>query len=54
MSYDYQRKTRKTPTQEEFKKAKAPTFDGEIKKSEEEEALFLGTNKYFKWWLFLF
>jgi hypothetical protein len=32
---------------EEFKKAKPPTFDGEIKKGEEVEAWLLGLKKYF-------
>jgi hypothetical protein len=32
---------------EEFKKAKPPTFDGEIKKGEEVEAWLLGMRKYF-------
>jgi hypothetical protein len=33
---------------EEFKKAKPPSFDGEIKKGEEAEAWLLGLKKYFK------
>jgi len=33
---------------EDFKKAKPPTFDGEIEKGEEEEVWLLGLNKYFK------
>jgi hypothetical protein len=32
----------------EFKKAKPPTFDGEIKKEEEVEAWLLGLRKYFR------
>jgi hypothetical protein len=32
---------------EEYKKAKPPTFDGEIKKGEEVEAWLLGLKKYF-------
>lgn len=31
----------------EFKKVKAPTFDGEMNKSEDVEAWFLGLNKFF-------
>jgi hypothetical protein len=33
---------------EEFKKAKLPTFDGEIKKGEEVEAWLFGLKKYFR------
>jgi len=33
---------------EEFKKVKAPTFDGEIKKLEDAEAWLLGMKKFFK------
>jgi hypothetical protein len=33
---------------EEFKKAKPPSFDDEIKKGEEAEAWLLGLNKYFR------
>jgi hypothetical protein len=33
---------------EEFRKAKPPSFDGEIKKGEEEEAWLLGLKKYFR------
>jgi hypothetical protein len=33
---------------EEFKKAKPPTFDGDIKKGEEAEVLLLGLKKYFR------
>jgi hypothetical protein len=33
---------------EEFRKAKPPSFDGEIKKGEEAEAWMLGLKKYFR------
>jgi hypothetical protein len=44
-------KKQKTPKRykfEEFKKAKPPSFDGEIKKGEEVEAWLLGLKKYFR------
>eukprot|EP00253_Pinus_taeda_P005050 PITA_05050 len=33
---------------DEFKKAKTPTFDGDVKKSEDAEAWILGMNKFFE------
>jgi len=33
---------------DEFKKAKPPTFDGEMKKSQDVEAWLLGMNKFFR------
>lgn len=33
----------------EFKKAKLPTFDGEMRKSQDEEAWFLSMKKFFRW-----
>jgi hypothetical protein len=42
------RKISKIHNPEEFKKSKAPTFDGEIKNGEEEEVWLLGLKKYFK------
>jgi hypothetical protein len=42
------RKRSKTHSPEEFKKAKPPSFDGEIKKGEEVEAWLLGLKKYFR------
>jgi hypothetical protein len=41
------RKHSKTHSLEEFKKAKPPSFDGDIKKGEEAEAWLLGLKKYF-------
>ena len=41
-------KTSKSHKFEEFKKAKPPSFDGEIKKGEEAEAWLLGLKKYFR------
>ena len=41
-------KTSKSHKFEEFKKAKPPSFDGEIKKGEEVEAWLLGLKKYFR------
>jgi hypothetical protein len=41
-------KTSKSHKFEEFKKAKPPSFDGEIKKGEEAEAWLLGLEKYFR------
>ena len=35
-------------SQDEFKKAKPPTFDGEIKTRQEAEAWLLGIKKYFQ------
>ena len=34
-------------SRDEFKKAKRPTFDGEVKTGQEAEAWLLGINKYF-------
>jgi hypothetical protein len=42
------RKHSKSHNLEEFKKAKPPSFDGEIKKGEEVEAWLLGLKKYFR------
>jgi hypothetical protein len=42
------RKHSKNHNLEEFKKAKPPSFDGEIKKGDEAEAWFLGLKKYFR------
>jgi hypothetical protein len=42
------RDTRRVFLTKEFKKAKSPTFDGEIKKGEEVEAWLLGMRKYFR------
>jgi hypothetical protein len=42
------KKHSKSHDPEEFKKSKPPTFDGEIKKGEEEEVWLLGLKKYFK------
>jgi hypothetical protein len=42
------RKHSKSHDPEEFKKAKPPTFDGEIKKGEEAEVWLLGLKKYFR------
>ena len=42
------RKYSKGRDPEEFKKVKPPTFDGEIKKGEEQEAWILGLKKYFR------
>jgi hypothetical protein len=42
------KKHSKSSIPEEFKKAKPPTFDGEIKKGEEAEAWLLGLKKYFR------
>jgi hypothetical protein len=42
------KKTSKGHKFEEFKKAKTPSFDGDIKKGEEAEAWLLGFNKYFR------
>jgi hypothetical protein len=42
------RKHSKSHNLEEFKKAKPPSFDGEIKKGEEAEAWLLGLKKYFR------
>jgi hypothetical protein len=52
-SYYSQRKQKKqNPSKgrkfEEFRKAKTPSFDGEIKKGEEAEAWLLGLKKYFR------
>jgi hypothetical protein len=41
-------KTSKSHKFEEFRKAKPPSFDGEIKKGEEAEAWLLGLKKYFR------
>jgi hypothetical protein len=41
-------KTSKSHKFEEFRKAKPPSFDDEIKKGEEVEAWLLGMNKYFR------
>ena len=41
-------KTSKSHRFEEFKKAKPPSFDGEINKGEEAEAWLLGLKKYFR------
>jgi hypothetical protein len=41
-------KTSKGHKFEEFRKAKPPSFDGEIKKGEEAEAWLLGLKKYFR------
>jgi hypothetical protein len=41
-------KTSKSHKFDEFKKAKPPSFDGEIKKGEEDEAWLLGLKKYFR------
>jgi hypothetical protein len=41
-------KTSKGHKFEEFRKAKPPSFDGEIKKGEESEAWLLGLKKYFR------
>jgi hypothetical protein len=41
-------KRSKTHGPEEFKKAKPPSFDEEIKKGEEAKAWLLGLNKYFR------
>jgi hypothetical protein len=41
-------KLSKSHNLEEFKKAKPPSFDGEIKKGEEAEAWLLGLKKYFR------
>jgi hypothetical protein len=41
-------KTSKSHKFEEFRKAKPPSFDGEIKKGEEDEAWLLGLKKYFR------
>ena len=35
-------------TRDEFKKAKPPTFDGEVKTGQEVEAWLLGIKKYFQ------
>ena len=35
-------------TRDEFKKAKPPTFDGEVKTGQEDEAWLLGIKKYFQ------
>jgi hypothetical protein len=42
------RKHSKSHDPEEFKKAKPPSFDGEVKKGEEAEACLLGLKKYFR------
>jgi hypothetical protein len=42
------KKTSKSHKFEEFRKAKPPSFDGEIKKGEEVEAWLLGLKKYFR------
>jgi hypothetical protein len=42
------RKHSKSHDPEEFKKAKPPTFDGEIKKGEETKVWLLGLKKYFR------
>jgi hypothetical protein len=42
------KKTSKGHKFEEFRKAKPTSFDGEIKKGEEEEACLLGLKKYFR------
>jgi hypothetical protein len=42
------RKHSKSHNLEEFKKAKPPSFDGEIKKGEEAKAWLLGLKKYFR------
>jgi hypothetical protein len=42
------RKHSKSHNPEEFKKAKPPSFNGEIKKWEETEAWLLGLKKYFR------
>jgi hypothetical protein len=42
------RKHSKSHDPEEFKKAKPPTFDGEIKRGEEAEVWLLGLKKYFR------
>jgi hypothetical protein len=42
------RKHSKSHNLEEFKKAKPPSFDGEIKRGEEAEAWLLGLKKYFR------
>jgi hypothetical protein len=42
------KKTSKSQKFEEFRKAKPPSFDGEIKKGEEAEAWLLGLKKYFR------
>ena len=50
-SYSRKRKRRRyhrDRSQDEFKKAKPPTFDGEIKTRQEAEAWLLGTKKYFQ------
>ena len=41
-------KRSKTHGPKEFKKAKPPSFNGEIKKGEEAEAWLLGLKKYFR------
>jgi hypothetical protein len=41
-------KTSKSHKFEEFRKAKPPSFDGEIKKGEKVEAWLLGLKKYFR------
>ena len=41
-------KCSKTRGPEDFKKAKPPSFDGEIKKGEEAKAWLLGLKKYFR------
>ena len=42
------KKHHKDRSQDEFKKAKPPTFDGEVKTGQEAEAWLLGIKKYFQ------
>ena len=50
-SYSHKRKRKRhhrDRSRDEFKKAKPPTFDGEVKTGQEAEAWLLGIKKYFK------
>ena len=45
--YKKRRRHHRDRSRDEFKKAKPPTFDGEVKTRQEAEAWLLGIKKYF-------
>ena len=47
-TFDQRKKHHRHRSRDEFKKAKPPTFDGEIKIGQEAEAWLLGIKKYFQ------